>query len=87
MHSFFRIFARPQLFAYPARRSLIVRALAMAATMDPMDPMDQAKIKVHNTLSPGAPVPLEPIKKGHISWYVCGPTVYDLSHVCLISEA
>jgi cysteinyl-tRNA synthetase len=38
-------------------------------------------IKVHNSLKPGAPVPFIPIKKGKISWYACGPTVYDHSHL------
>lgn len=40
-----------------------------------------ASFKVHNTLKPGAPQPFEPIEKGKISWYVCGPTVYDHSHL------
>ncbi|KAI2643169.1 tRNA synthetases class I (C) catalytic domain-containing protein [Xylaria nigripes] len=38
-------------------------------------------IKVHNSLRPGAPVPFTPIEKGKISWYACGPTVYDHSHL------
>ncbi|PQE21779.1 hypothetical protein CJF30_00010990 [Rutstroemia sp. NJR-2017a BBW] len=41
--------------------------------------MDQ--LKVHNSLKPGAPVPFVPIEKGKVSWYVCGPTVYDHSHL------
>jgi hypothetical protein len=41
--------------------------------------MDQ--LKVHNSLQPGPPVPFVPIEKGKISWYVCGPTVYDHSHL------
>lgn len=41
--------------------------------------MDQ--LKVHNSLKPGPPVPFVPIEKGKISWYVCGPTVYDHSHL------
>ncbi len=41
--------------------------------------MDQ--LKVHNTLQPGAPVPFVPIEKGKVSWYACGPTVYDHSHL------
>lgn len=38
-------------------------------------------IKVHNSLRPGPPVPFAPIEKGKISWYACGPTVYDHSHL------
>ncbi|PNY28914.1 cysteine-tRNA ligase [Tolypocladium capitatum] len=38
-------------------------------------------LKVHNSLQPGAPVPFAPIEHGKVSWYVCGPTVYDKSHL------
>ncbi|KAI0157593.1 tRNA synthetases class I (C) catalytic domain-containing protein [Xylariaceae sp. FL1272] len=38
-------------------------------------------IKVHNSLQPGPPVPFAPINKGKLSWYACGPTVYDHSHL------
>ncbi|KAL2754863.1 hypothetical protein ACRALDRAFT_1064644 [Sodiomyces alcalophilus JCM 7366] len=38
-------------------------------------------LKVHNSLSPGQPVPFEPAEKGKITWYACGPTVYDKSHL------
>ena len=38
-------------------------------------------LKVHNSLKPGAPVPFVPIEPGKVSWYVCGPTVYDKSHL------
>ncbi|KAI0166772.1 cysteinyl-tRNA synthetase [Hypoxylon sp. FL1284] len=38
-------------------------------------------IKVHNSLKPGGPVSFVPIEKGKISWYACGPTVYDQSHL------
>jgi cysteinyl-tRNA synthetase len=41
--------------------------------------MDQ--LKVHNSLKPGAPVPFVPKEEGTVSWYVCGPTVYDHSHL------
>ncbi|KAK3315770.1 tRNA synthetases class I (C) catalytic domain-containing protein [Apodospora peruviana] len=40
-----------------------------------------ATITVHNSLKPGAPVPFVPKEEGKISWYACGPTVYDLSHL------
>lgn len=38
-------------------------------------------LKLHNSLKPGAPVPFVPIRSGEVSWYACGPTVYDLSHL------
>src|ERR1700712_39258 len=40
-----------------------------------------AQLKVHNSLKPGAPVPFVPKEEGKVSWYVCGPTVYDHSHL------
>jgi hypothetical protein len=40
-----------------------------------------ASFKVHNTLKPGPPQAFVPIEEGKISWYVCGPTVYDHSHL------
>ncbi|KAK9414733.1 hypothetical protein SUNI508_11016 [Seiridium unicorne] len=38
-------------------------------------------IKLHNSLKPGSAVPFKPIEAGKISWYACGPTVYDQSHL------
>ncbi|KAI1352140.1 cysteinyl-tRNA synthetase [Xylaria sp. FL0043] len=52
----------------PLRRSI--------ATRPAMD-----SIKVHDSLRPGQPVLFTPIEKGKISWYACGPTVYDHSHL------
>ena len=40
-----------------------------------------ASITVHNSLEPGAPVPFVPKEAGKVSWYACGPTVYDSSHL------
>lgn len=40
-----------------------------------------ASFKVHNTLKPGPAQAFVPIEEGKISWYVCGPTVYDHSHL------
>jgi cysteinyl-tRNA synthetase len=40
-----------------------------------------ASFKVHNTLKPGPPQSFVPIETGKISWYACGPTVYDHSHL------
>ncbi|CAK7563343.1 MAG: cysteinyl-tRNA synthetase [Sporothrix epigloea] len=38
-------------------------------------------IAVVNSLKPGAPVPFVTREDGSVSWYSCGPTVYDLSHM------
>lgn len=38
-------------------------------------------LKIHNSLQPGSPVPFKPIEAGKVSWYACGPTVYDKSHL------
>jgi cysteinyl-tRNA synthetase len=38
-------------------------------------------ITVHNSLKPGAAVPFVPKEDGKVSWYACGPTVYDASHL------
>jgi cysteinyl-tRNA synthetase len=40
-----------------------------------------APITVHNSLQPGPAVPFVPKEEGKVSWYACGPTVYDLSHL------
>lgn len=40
-----------------------------------------AQLKVHNSLKPGGPVPFVPKQEGKVSWYACGPTVYDHSHL------
>ncbi|KAG7285787.1 hypothetical protein NEMBOFW57_008081 [Staphylotrichum longicolle] len=40
-----------------------------------------ASISVHNSLKPGSPVPFVPREEGKVSWYACGPTTYDLSHL------
>ena len=34
-----------------------------------------------NTLAGGAKVPFVPLKPGRVSWYACGPTVYDSAHM------
>jgi cysteinyl-tRNA synthetase len=40
-----------------------------------------AQLKVHNSLQPGPAVPFVPKEEGKVSWYACGPTVYDHSHL------
>ncbi|KAF6804294.1 cysteinyl-tRNA synthetase [Colletotrichum musicola] len=52
---------------------LFSRYCATIATME--------SLKVHNSLKPGQPVPFTPIEQGKVSWYACGPTVYDKSHL------
>lgn len=38
-------------------------------------------LKLYNSLKPGNPDTFVPIEPGKISWYACGPTVYDKSHL------
>ncbi|KAF8849635.1 hypothetical protein BDZ45DRAFT_680365 [Acephala macrosclerotiorum] len=40
-----------------------------------------AQLRVHNSLNPGTTVSFEPLEEGKVSWYACGPTVYDHSHL------
>lgn len=56
----------------PARR-VIQRAQSTTAIME--------SVKLQNSLKPGPPMPFVPIEAGKISWYACGPTVYDKSHL------
>ena len=42
--------------------------------------MSSSMIRIHNSLT-GRKETLEPIRPGHIGMYVCGDTVYDLSHM------
>lgn len=39
------------------------------------------QLKVQNSLNPGSLMPFIPIEEGKVSWYACGPTVYDHSHL------
>ena len=38
------------------------------------------EITVHNTMT-GRKEPFHPLEAGRVGMYVCGPTVYDMSHV------
>ncbi|KAK3332790.1 tRNA synthetases class I (C) catalytic domain-containing protein [Cercophora scortea] len=40
-----------------------------------------ATLTIQNSLTPGSAVPFEPREDGKVSWYACGPTTYDLSHL------
>ena len=64
---------RPVIFSPRINTTSRFRAVSTLHIMD--------QLKVHNSLQPGPPVPFVPIEKGKISWYVCGPTVYDHSHL------
>ncbi|KAK3380830.1 tRNA synthetases class I (C) catalytic domain-containing protein [Podospora didyma] len=64
-------------FANPARTHS-----SLSFTPTTRRPFDMASsITVYNSLKPGQPVPLIPKEEGKISWYACGPTTYDLSHL------
>jgi cysteinyl-tRNA synthetase len=45
------------------------------------NPVNMTNLKVYNSLKPGAAVPFTPKEEGKVSWYACGPTVYDQSHL------
>ena len=77
MNVLLRVLPRPRP-SLPLIRARLA-APRRAVTVYPSAVMDS--IKVHNSLKPGAPVPFVPIKPGAISWYACGPTVYDQSHL------
>ncbi|PKS10713.1 hypothetical protein jhhlp_002470 [Lomentospora prolificans] len=38
-------------------------------------------LRVYNSLQPGGPVNFDPKDPGKVTWYACGPTVYDKSHL------
>jgi len=38
-------------------------------------------LRVYNSLKPGGPVSFDPKDPGKVTWYACGPTVYDKSHL------
>lgn len=40
----------------------------------------QPQLKVYNSLT-RSKVPFVPLQPGRITWYACGPTVYDDSHL------
>ncbi|KAK3693246.1 tRNA synthetases class I (C) catalytic domain-containing protein [Podospora appendiculata] len=40
-----------------------------------------ASLTIQNSLAPGSAVPFVPLEDGKVSWYACGPTTYDLSHL------
>lgn len=66
-----RILSKSRLV--PPSRSFALRKLSTTVTM--------ASLKLHNSLKPGAAVPFTPKEDGKVDWYVCGPTVYDKSHL------
>ncbi|KAI1425838.1 cysteinyl-tRNA synthetase [Xylaria sp. FL1777] len=70
-----RLFRHFTLLPFRPKRTqfLLRRNVATRVAMD--------SIKVHDSLRPGQPVLFTPIEKGKISWYACGPTVYDHSHL------
>ncbi|KAL8377981.1 hypothetical protein RB595_008594 [Gaeumannomyces hyphopodioides] len=89
MHSFFRV-ARPCTTTFfaahklrpPARTRIAPLRIVQPRRLLALPAMDSSStIRVHNSLEPGAPAVFEPIAKGNVSWYACGPTVYDQSHL------
>ncbi|KIW16864.1 cysteine-tRNA ligase [Exophiala spinifera] len=46
----------------------------------PTGPTHQPQLKIYNSLT-RSKVPFVPLQPEHITWYACGPTVYDDSHL------
>ncbi|RKF62567.1 Cysteine--tRNA ligase [Golovinomyces cichoracearum] len=63
----------PRILRAKYSLSWVIRTYATRPSME--------QLKVHNSLKPGAPVPFLPKDEGKVSWYACGPTVYDHSHL------
>ncbi|UKZ70532.1 uncharacterized protein TrAtP1_011512 [Trichoderma atroviride] len=63
---------RPRLQFCAVAKSHVYRRYSFSA---------MESLKLHNSLKPGVPVPFVPIRSGEVSWYACGPTVYDKSHL------
>lgn len=68
----------PRFSLFPATKVNAVsnKVFTTAATARRM-----SQLKVHNSLQPGGPVAFVPKEDGKVSWYACGPTVYDHSHL------
>ncbi|KAL0943536.1 cysteinyl-trna synthetase [Colletotrichum truncatum] len=73
MNRLFRLTRISFRISTPIPRFRFSRTCTSIATME--------SLKVHNSLKPGQPVPFTPIQPGKVSWYACGPTVYDKSHL------
>ena len=63
-----------------ASRQKIARA-SLSAPLRRYSTAMMGSLKVHNSLKPGPPMPFVPMNPGKVSWYICGPTVYDKSHL------
>lgn len=65
--------------ATAARHSRHLR-MSQPPWSQPTGTTHQPDLKVYNSLT-RSKVPFIPLKPEHISWYACGPTVYDDSHL------
>ena len=73
MYSFLNVRFRPS-FKLLSLRTQFLRTFSHSIIM-------ASTFTVHNSLKPGVPVPFVPKEEGNVSWYACGPTVYDISHL------
>src|SRR5260221_13691844 len=69
----------PRLLRFSAPKFTYVSFIRKVTVSAKTATMEQ--LKVHNSLKPGPPVPFVPREEGKVSWYACGPTVYDHSHL------
>ncbi len=75
MHSLKRAFSS-------AASNLCTKPLRMSqpAWSPPSGSTHLPQLKVYNSLT-RSKVPFVPVKQGQITWYACGPTVYDDAHL------
>jgi cysteinyl-tRNA synthetase len=57
-----------------------ISKMAQPRWQKPVGETHQPDLKIYNSLTRNKE-PFVPIRKGEISWYVCGPTVYDDAHL------
>lgn len=77
-------------FRFTAVACLPIASLRMASTSTAKQPpwrlpkpkpgCEEPKLKVYNSLT-RSKVDFIPMNSKHVSWYNCGPTVYDSSHM------
>ena len=54
--------------------------MSQPAWSPPSGPTHQPQLKIYNSLT-RSKVPFVPLQPEHITWYACGPTVYDDAHL------
>jgi hypothetical protein len=73
-------YLRRRAFCFSASHLCKPFKMSQAPWAVPTGPTHQPGLKVYNSLT-RSKVPFVPLQPEHISWYSCGPTVYDDSHL------